>query len=112
MILFHGTGALRSQSIKERGLLPKQGSYVYASPLRMVAVVFAAARGELEDQWGLLVKFNSKGEWETDELFPNSVRSSQPVPPEDILSMELIHPEEEVRAHQWVKRVVELITLE
>ena len=45
VILFHGTGALRSQSIKERGLLPKQGSYVYASPVRRVAVVFAAARG-------------------------------------------------------------------
>jgi len=45
MILFHGTGALRSQSIKERGLLPKHGSYVYASPLRMIAVVLQQPGG-------------------------------------------------------------------
>ena len=77
LILYHGTGAMRIQSIRRRGILPKPGSYVYATPNLRIAQVFATARGELEDQWGLIVKFVADDfPWETDNLFPESLRCS------------------------------------
>jgi len=112
MTLYHGTGARRHQSIKDRGLVPEPGSFVYASPDRLMAVVFAAARAELEGDWGLIVQFETKRPWQRDPQFPNSVKSSEPVPPQAIKNLETVDPEEEYQAYQWLKIFVASIRLE
>lgn len=111
-ILFHGTGARRRQSISKLGLLPKLDSYVYGTYHIDVAIVFAAARAELEDDWGLLVTFVADGDWEIDPLFPHSLRSRQAVGPNNILSMRIVDPQDELGAHAWLKDMVAKITLE
>jgi len=110
-VLFHGTGARRRQSISKRGLLPKLGSYVYGTYHIDVAIVFATARAELEDDWGLLVTFGADGDWEIDPLFPHSLRSPQDVAPNNILSMRIVDPQEELGANAWLKDMVAKITL-
>lgn len=115
-LLYHGTGARRKQSIQKRGLLPKLGSYVYASPHREIAAVFATARGELEDDWGLIVSFecNSPFEspWELDLSFPFSVKSKSGIEPASIMNIEIVDPREELKAAQWISNLVKLIRLE
>lgn len=113
LILYHGTGALRVQSIRRRGILPKPGSYVYATPDLQIAQVFATARGELEDQWGLVVKFVADYlPWETDNLFPHSLRCSKPVFPHRILSVDVLEPSEEIKASEWMGKLVATIKLD
>lgn len=112
IVLFHGTGARRRQSIKRRGLIPLPDSYVHASPIREVALVFAAARGELEDDWGLLVQFLGQGKaWEIDPLFPGSLRTVQSISKKDIVSLEIVDPQEELKVYAWLKELVKTIFL-
>jgi len=106
-VLFHGTGARRRQSIEQRGLLPKLDSYVYASSNPLIALVFAAARAEHEDDWGLLVAFKACGSWETDSKFPLSQRSKDPVAPANIINMQIIDPEKEVAAFRLLGKIVD-----
>jgi len=113
LILYHGTGARRKQSIGQRGLLPKPGSYVFASPTRLIGVVFAAARSEIEDDFGLLVSFEAEGKmWEVDPKFPTSVRCKDPVAPEKIISMKIVKPDEEFKGYKFLWRIVNSIRLE
>lgn len=108
-ILFHGTGARRLQSIKERGLVPKVASYVYAATHPVIAAIFATARADQEDDWALLVTFNKRGEWETDPQFPHSVRSRNAVAPSEIISLQILHPEKELEAHNKLKEIAHTI---
>lgn len=112
MILYHGTGASRKQSIRQRGLLPKSDSFVFASSDRLIGVVFAAARSELEDDFGLLVSFEVEEEWEEDPQFPHSVRCKDPVEPEKIVSIKIVKPDEEIRGNDFLRKLVKSIRLE
>lgn len=108
-VLYHGTGVRRKQSIKRRGLLPKPESYVFASRSHMIASVFATARAEQEDDFGMVVVFLEKGEWETDPQFLNSVRSKAPVDTSDILKYYIINPEREIEAYGFLKQLGEFL---
>lgn len=108
-ILFHGTGARRLQSIKQRGLIPKIASYVYAATHPVIAAIFATARADQEDDWALLITFNKKGEWESDTQFPHSVRSRNAVAPSDIISLQILDPEKEVEAYNKLKEIARTI---
>ncbi|UCE16722.1 MAG: hypothetical protein JSV12_03730 [Candidatus Bathyarchaeota archaeon] len=111
-ILYHGTGSRRLESIKNRGLLPKLDSFVYASEVRKITCVFATARGELEDDWGLIVKFKTEKEgWVRDPQFPDSLKSVDAVKPEDILDFEILDLEEELQCSEWLKAKVKTIFL-
>jgi len=104
---------MRIQSIRGRGLLPKPDSYVFATPNLQIAQVFATARGELEDQWGLIVKFvGDHLPWERDYLFPHSLKCSKPVPPDRILRVDILEPSEEIKASEWMKKLVATIKLD
>jgi len=111
LILYHGTGARRKQSIKRRGLLPKPSSFVFASPIRLIGVVFAAARSELEDDFGLLVSFEAEEKWKEDPLFPLSVRSRKSVKPEKIIAMKIVKPDEELKGNEFLWKLVKSIRL-
>jgi len=106
-VLFHGTGARRRQSIEQRGLLPKLDSYVYASSNPLIALVFAAARAEHEDDWGLLVAFKACATWETDPKFPLSQRSKDPVAAANIINIQVMDPEKEIAAFRFLSRIVD-----
>ena len=104
MILFHGTGARRRQSIEDRGLLPKLGSYVFASKNSIIASIFAAARAEKEDDWGLVVSFETdERDWEIDPQFPESYRTKKSV--SGPLSFHILNPEAEIEAYEELKRI-------
>jgi len=108
-LFFHGTGARRRQSIKTRGLLPKIDSYVYASSNPLMAMIFATARAEQEDDWGLLITFKAGDGWEVDPQFPDSFRRRAPVPPNYIVSMNILDPQNEIVAYDKLKQIVESI---
>jgi len=108
-ILFHGTGARRLQSIKKRGLLPKLNSYVYAASNPVTAAIFAAARAEQEDDYGLIVMFKEGEGWEVDPQFPDSLRRRNPVPPSDIVSTQILNPEKEIEAFCKLIEIAESI---
>jgi len=108
-LLFHGTGARRRQSIERRGLLPKLDSYVYASSNPIMAVIFATARAEQEDDWGLLVTFKAGDGWEVDPQFPDSFRRRTPVSPAHIVSMDILDSEKEIVAYDKLKQIAEKI---
>jgi len=55
-----------------------------------MALVCATTRAELEGDWGLIVKFHARGKWERDPAFPNSVKSTDAVAPEDIVDLEVV----------------------
>ena len=110
-VLFHGTGARRRQSIEKNGLLPKPESYVCASPKRVIAAVFATARAEQEDDWGLIVALLKRGDWEVDPRFPYSLRCKEAVPPSDIVSFEILDPETEIEAHGHLKEIVQALKI-
>lgn len=110
-VLYHGTGARRKQSIKRRGLLPKPDSYIFASRSRMVAAIFATARAEIEGDWGMVVVFLERGEWEIDPAFPDSVRSKATVDASDILKCEIINPSHEIEAYNFLKQVVKALKI-
>lgn len=110
-ILFHGTGARRRQSIEQRGLLARPDSYVYATSNLLIAAVFATARAEQEDDWGLIVAFKANGDWEVDPQFPESYRRRQDVSISDILSIEVIDPMKEVEAYNWLKQFVDTMKI-
>jgi len=111
-ILFHGTGARRRQSIEQRGLLPKLDSYVYASENPLIAAVFAAARAEHEDDWGLLVTFKASVGWENDPKFPLSQRSRDPVPAADIINLQILDPDKEVEAFRFLRGIVDTMKIQ
>lgn len=110
LILFHGTGARRRQSIEDRGLLPKLGSYVFASKNYRIASIFAAARAEQEDDWGLVVSFETDGkDWEIDPQFPESYRSKETVPgPFDFY---ILDPDVEIQAYAHLKEIVKKLRI-
>jgi len=108
-LLFHGTGARRRQSIEKRGLLPKLDSYVYASSNPLMAAIFATARAEQEDDWGLLVTFRAGDGWEVDPQFPDSFRRRTPVPAAHIISMDILDPDKEIIAYNKLKQIAESI---
>ena len=112
MILYHGTGARRQQSIEKRGLLPKPKSFVYASPLRIVGVIFASARSELEDDWGMVVHLKDRGSWEIDDQFFASLKTPKAITPEEIVKVEIVDPQEELDSFAWLKQVAKAITME
>jgi hypothetical protein len=106
-ILFHGTGARRRESIEQLGLQPKVDSYVYASSNPLIAAVFAAARSTEEDDWGLVVAFKANGNFEEDPKFAQSVRSKSEVPAADIVNMQVIDPDTEIEAYNFLKKLVD-----
>jgi len=108
-LFFHGTGTRRQQSIQNRGLLPKPNSYVYACSDPRIAAIFATARAEQEDDWGLLVTFKAGDGWEVDPQFPASFRRRAPVPPEHIITLTILQPEEEIQAYSKLKQIAEKI---
>jgi len=105
-LLFHGTGARRRQSIKKRGLLPKLDSYVYATPNPVIAAIFATARAQQEDDYGLIITFKEGDGWEVDQQFPDSLRRRNPVSPSDIISTAILNPEKEDEAYSKLKEIV------
>lgn len=107
MILYHGTGARREQSIKKHGLTPKMGSFVYASPNRDIAEFVAAGRAELEDDWALVVAFYTDADiWEVDPLFPDSLRSREKVDSKQLTSFTIMDPKEEMKAYKFMKTLI------
>lgn len=96
----------------ERGLLPKPDSFVFASKHRLIALVFAAARAELEDDYGLIVQFHSEAECIEDPQFPDSIKIKSKISPEDIQQLDLVDLEEEYRAYHWLETFVASIKLE
>lgn len=110
-LLFHGTGARRRQSIKERGLLAKPDSYVYATSNPTVAAVFATARATQEDDWGLIIAFKKTDNWEIDPQFPHSFRRRQNVPASDIVTMGILDPAKERKAYIWLKKSVKAMKI-
>jgi len=108
-LLFHGTGARRRQSIRKKGLLPKIDSYVYATSNPLIAAVFAAARAEQEDDYGLIITFREGEGWEIDPQFPDSLRRRESVSPSDIISTKILNPEKEVEAYSKLKEIAEAI---
>jgi hypothetical protein len=108
-LLYHGTGARRKQSISRRGLLPKPDSFVFASRNHLIASIFATARAEQEDDFGMVVVFTKRGTWEIDTQFPNSVKSSMLVETSDIMRYDIINPERELEAYNFLKKVAEIL---
>jgi hypothetical protein len=89
-MLYHGTGARRAQSIRERGLLPgPRNTFVYATTWDDIAKMFAAVRAFEENDSGLIVSFPKTGAWGYDSSFPWSLRSRTPIPRE-LLTLEII----------------------
>ncbi len=112
-IFFHGTGARRKQSIKKNGLTARYDSFVYASTNPLMATVFAAARAEQEDDWGLLVAFTAnKEDWEIDPSFPESFRRKKSVPPSEIILMEVLDPSSEIVATERLREFIKGIRIE
>jgi hypothetical protein len=87
--------------------LPKPSSYVYSSSKRLVAEIFATARAEQEDDWGLIVSFKPRRGWEKDPAFPDSLRRRGAVKPKDVISLEILDPQREVEAYHALKAFVE-----
>jgi len=85
---------------------------VYASSNPLIALVFAAARAEHEDDWGLLVTFKTDGAWEDDLKFPLSLRSKDSVAPANIINMQVIDPEKEVAAFRFLSRIVDQMKIQ
>lgn len=108
-LLFHGTGARRHQSIKKRGIQPKLDSYVHATSNPVIAAIFAAARAEQEDDYGLIVMFKEGKGWEVDPQFPDSLRRRKPVSPSDIVFIEILDPEKEIEAFSKLIEIAESI---
>jgi len=108
-LFFHGTGVRRRQSIERRGILPKLDSYVYASSNPIMAAIFATARADQEDDWGLLVTFKAGDGWEVDPQFPDSFRRQTPVPAVHIVSLGILDPEKEIVAYNKLKQIAESI---
>jgi hypothetical protein len=77
----------------------------------LIGVVFAAARSELEDDFGLLVSFETEEKWEEDPLFPLSVRSKKSVKPEKIAAMKIVKPDEELKGNEFLWNLVKSIRL-
>jgi hypothetical protein len=112
--LFHGTGARRLQSLQEKGLeVSSHNGFVFASPRPAVAAIFAAARADREDDYGLICRFPAQapgGEWRKDPLFPSSVRSRTPVPSAS-LKFKVLDPRKEVEAYRLLLAVAKIMRL-
>ena len=82
-------------------MLPKLGSYVFASKNSIIASIFAA---EKEDDWGLLVSFQAdEKNWEIDPQFPESYRTKKSV--SGPLSFHILNPGAEIEAYEELKRI-------
>ncbi len=93
-ILYHGTGARRVYSIQKNGLGPRAADFLYASTNPLIAMCFAKLRAEKEDDWGLLLSFEKKGEWHVDDKFMESFKSKQTISASE-LRFAMLRPEAE-----------------
>ena len=70
--LYHGTSTNLEREILKLGLLPsRKRGYLYATPSKTVAMLYAYARGSQRGSSGLMVEFETDGEeWSVDDTFP------------------------------------------
>lgn len=77
-------------------MLPsRKRGFLYASPSRIIAMLFAYARGSQRGAPGLIVEFEADGEeWSVDEAFPMALKTRRRVKPESITGMLILSVED------------------
>jgi len=107
--LWHGTGARRKQSIREKGLQTLDG-LLYASTDFFVASCFAMARSKFEGQDAMIVGLRRVGEWDVDPTMFDSVKRGADVPSGDIVKVVTI--KRGTRAYEQLREITEMMAIE